>query len=590
MTANRLRHVAALCLVALAHFSWSHTAWTAEPPSPRPNFLLLLLDDAGPEALGIYGIEDPAASPTPTIDAIARRGVTFQTTFAPAICMPSRVQLLTGRYANRTGAYFNNVWHNVERKDIYRENPPFTTALREAGYLTAMAGKWDAGPYPWTRTVKFDHYLFFVRTDNSSGDFGPPSLACRDYLSEHAPTGSRYWCPTMASDLAYDPATGTFEGSLGKPTLLQSAADDFGPDLEAAFLVQFVQRASREKRPFFALWSTVAPHGTHAEGLPTIPGKGATGDLGVREDGTPDPALLSDAWFERYRDLVGYVDAKLDNVVEQLSALGVLDNTVIIVAADNAMAFFGKSRAVERGALVPLVISGPGVEARRGLADALTDTSDLAPTILELAGVEGVQEGGFDGRSLAAYLRGATDTHRDWIYTVAGGSQVMRSDDFLLEAVNHLFGDPADPPYRQGRFYFTGDRRFGHNYELVTPESDPSRVWQRARFQKVMEDYPLAPLTRSEVSPANLRKLTDGPFMKKRRHLYNHPSAVRYDQSFVHIPWLDDWVGQLPDGAGPGDAGCPQAASQHAAMAEDPPRTTAPGAPMSLPAGACSEP
>jgi len=106
-------------------------------PASRPNILFILTDDEGLSDVGCYG-SDRFKGKTPNIDALAATGLRFTHGFAPPLCCPSRTTLMTGRYLFRNGALTNTSSHIPSAKD----EPSLARTLKQAGYVTGMAGKW----------------------------------------------------------------------------------------------------------------------------------------------------------------------------------------------------------------------------------------------------------------------------------------------------------------------------------------------------------------------------------------------------------------------------------------------------------------
>src|ERR1041385_8426954 len=131
----------------------------AAEKTSRPNILFILADDTGLDDYGCYG-SDRFKSRTPNIDALAKSGLRFERCYAEPLCGPSRCTLMTGRYVFRTGAISNPITHATSFKD----EPCVARTLKQAGYVTGMAGKWrQMGDLPgdWG----YDEFI----TDNTAG-------------------------------------------------------------------------------------------------------------------------------------------------------------------------------------------------------------------------------------------------------------------------------------------------------------------------------------------------------------------------------------------------------------------------------------
>ena len=114
------------------------------PPAPPPNVLIVLMDDVGRDKIGLYGQgNDPP--PTPHLDALAARGVLFPRAWAYHACSPTRVALLTGLYCGQAG------------NEGMKRGATLAEVLREAGYFTAMSGKWHLEAEPTDRG--FERYF-----------------------------------------------------------------------------------------------------------------------------------------------------------------------------------------------------------------------------------------------------------------------------------------------------------------------------------------------------------------------------------------------------------------------------------------------
>ena len=264
------------------------------PEPVRPNIVLILADDAGIEAFGPYG---GTSYRTPHIVALAARGRTFTHAFSQPLCTPSRVQLLTGRHNYRNYEAFG--W-------LGPDETTFAQMLRTASYRTAVAGKWQLSmPEPFS-PIEFDAARAAPNVT--------PAIIRDDYGFDRyslwelnhvlgAGRGPRYWNPRIERD----------------GNLLPTRTDDYGPDMNAAWLIEFMEQASAEGVPFLAYFPTALPHD------PWVP-------TPLTVDGRATDEMHSP---EHFGANVEYLDRLVGELVAAVDALGIADRTYLIFTSDN---------------------------------------------------------------------------------------------------------------------------------------------------------------------------------------------------------------------------------------------------------------
>lgn len=418
----------------------------------RPNILLIMADDLSPDALGAYGNTEIR---TPHLDALAAEGTIFRTCYTTPVCGPSRVQILTGRYATHTGH-----WNMGDRPGAPKTHDPpldftdteitFATMLRDVGYRTTIAGKWQLVTPMGEKIDKagFDTHKmwrigfregFSARQMSASGEGNP---------------GSRYFHPSI-----------TLNGSP-----IRTQPSDFGPDLFVDFLLDTI--TADTDSPWLAYYPMVLPHGP----------------LGP----TPlEPDLPYENSPRTFRAFVEYMDHLVGRLVEGIESTGQLDNTLIIFTTDNGTdGGHMKNTPTEAGARVPLIMSWPGVIPKGHVSDALVDFTDLVATVVEAGGTTLPSDREYHGVSMMPYFRGETETIREWIFSYLGQYRILRTSDWLLEY--------ESPDYR-GDFYFTGNHREGvHQYLDVTNYDHPKVLEMHAKFDAILETLPGPDLPPSE--------------------------------------------------------------------------------------------
>jgi len=407
-----------------------------------PNLILLMADDCSAREFGCYGHREHR---TPVLDRLAETGVRFRTCWCTPICSPTRAMLMTGQYAFRT-----RWWHNQMKPgpkephgDLSREHTLFAQPLRQAGYATAICGKWQLRGQE--DAYGFDEHCMWKKWDGFDGPVEKEG---------HALPGraARYWHPAIVRN-----------GQGVKTT-----ATDYGPDLFADFLLDFARR--HRDRPFLIYYPMCLTHGSWdfeagRRGHLPVPELDADG----RPTGRKRPGSL--------RHDVEYTDALVGRIVKGLEALGLRQNTVLMFTCDNGTAVYGKNKvAGERGPLVPMIANGPGRVRPRGARDELVSLVDVFPTLLDLAGVAPPEGYTLDGRSFAWILRGEPGEEREYVFSYCADARLIRTKRWLLD------GD--------GRLWDCGDNRSGEGYADVTDSKDAEVLAARKRLEGYLEHLP----------------------------------------------------------------------------------------------------
>jgi len=335
------------------------------------NILVVLLDDVATDRIGVYG-EHPQPARTPTIDALASRGLRFTEAYAYPVCSPSRAALLTGRHGRRTG-----IGYNV-RPDADYELPAHEGAVGEmlaAGttpYTSVGVGKWHLQPRNRQSIAHPKSFGF----DQWSGAIG--NLVLPDSYTDYR------W---------YDD-----DGAVH--------------DHESAYLTTrevdvALRLVQQTPEPWFVLAALHAPHFPWS----------APPDHLVSEPVAPD---ASDS--DLYDAMLEAADTELARLLDAVD----LDDTLVVVLGDNGnpkevvrpplQSQHGKGTMYEAGVRVPWIMAGVGITP--GVTDELVHIVDLFPTFAEMAGSTPQRDGyPIDGRSLWPLVRGERDTHRATLFT-----------------------------------------------------------------------------------------------------------------------------------------------------------------------------
>lgn len=290
----------------------------------RPNLVVIMADDMGMENLSCYGSK---VFQTPHIDALAASGIRFAHAHSQPICTSSRVQIMTGIHNNRNYLRFGI----LDPAQI-----TFANLLRDAGYATAIGGKWQLeGDYEGVKNFGFDRH-------------------CLWQLNRRP---SRYTNPGLEID--------------GQRKDFKNG--EFGPDIISAYLRDFIQSRKGKEEPFLVYYPMTLPH------WPFVPTPGHPDyDPKLWRDATNEPrgTYMSQKYWDAF---VRYTDQMVGQLVATLEATGQRENTLILWTADNGthtgvVSEFqgrdyrgGKGGTKDNGTHVGFIASWPGShQARSG--------------------------------------------------------------------------------------------------------------------------------------------------------------------------------------------------------------------------------
>jgi arylsulfatase A-like enzyme len=376
----------------------------------RPNIIYIMTDDMGYGDLSGYGRKDYS---TPNLDKLALQGMKFINAYSGApVCTPTRVAFMTGRYPARAQVGLMEPLTASNRDSgigLTADIPSLATLVRQAGYETALIGKWHLGFKP-------------VNSPNSNGFdyfFGIHSGAA-DYIS-HKGDGR--------NDDLYE---------NGNPVTVEGYMTDLIADKAIRFLKQ------PHRKPFFLSIQFTAPH---------WPWQGPTDKAypdSVRYTNGGSPAVYS-AMMKSLDDAVGNIMKTLDD--EQLSK-----NTLVIFTNDNGGERFSemggltnsKMSVWEGGIRVPAFVSWPGKIQPGSSTKQVAVTMDWTATILATAGGKSHKEFPLDGIDLLPILTSKKQNiERElyWRITQRKNEKAVRSGDwkFIVDAKGeYLFNIAAD--------------------------------------------------------------------------------------------------------------------------------------------------
>jgi arylsulfatase A-like enzyme len=438
-------------------------------PVRRPNILYIMTDDHVPAAMSCYGNK---ILHTPNLDRLANEGVRFNNCFVTnSLCAPGRATVLTGSLSN-----VHHIFGNSEGRDAIEKMTPgiptYPKLLQQAGYRTAIVGKW--------------------------------------HLSDD-PTGFDYWCVLPGQGVYFDPdfiEQGTRKKFPGYAT-----------DVTTDLALNFLKTAGSEK-PWCLIYQHKAPHRPFKPAprhshmfsdieLPypeTFNDDYATRrlakeaedmrlDLSLADDYKDLPKGLSAAdrkkWIyqrfvkDYYRATFG-VDENLARVLKFLEDTKQADDTLILYSSDNGFflgdhGWYDKRFMYEPSLRVPLLARYPRLGVTGKVVDHMVQNIDFAPTMLDFAGV--TIPDAMQGRSLRTFLEGKTPP--DWrhsayysyyenSWTLRGKGKEAMSDPSFQYFTPHRVGPHRGvrtDRYKLIEYYSEGDY-----WELFDLKEDPNEL------------------------------------------------------------------------------------------------------------------
>ena len=393
-------------------------ACAPDEPTP-PNIILVFTDDHASHAVSAYG---SVINQTPNIDRLAREGMLFRNAFVTnSICAPSRATVLTGQYGHLNGVPTN-------RDTLHATTLTFPMLLQDAGYQTAIVGKWHLKARP----AGFDHYEVL----RGQGQYYNPvlytpgdSVAYEGYTTDVITDRALEWLRSRRDDprpflLMYQHKAPHREWAPGPEQLglyvdeeipEPSTLFDDGAGRSSAFRTQemTIERDMTDRDLKFvppvnltdeqlAVWDAAyGPRNAAAEAA------GLGGDALVR--------WKYQRYVKDYLRTIASVDDNLGRVLDYLDDEGLAGNTVVVYTSDQGFflgdhGWFDKRWMYEESLRTPLLVRWPVAIAAGSISDELVQNLDLAETFLDLAGAPIPPS--MQGRSLLPLLRG--ETPPDW--------------------------------------------------------------------------------------------------------------------------------------------------------------------------------
>lgn len=440
----------------------------------RPNMVVVIVDDMRWDEFGAAGHN---YINTPNIDRVANEGVRFTNAFTTTpLCSPSRACFLTGQYAHHNG-----IVDNTARDEQSHNLMTFPQAIDQGGYETAFMGKWHMGNDDSPR-YGFDHWVSL----KGQGEANDPNLNI---------DGERTQVKGYVTDVLTSYALKFIRKERSAPFLLYLSHKALHPNIsqandgstraigEGGFVA-----ADRHKGMYADKVFTRRPNAFMVptdkpalmrpiDGIQPLSRETATAELTIRDRA----------------EMLMAVDESLGKIMQVLDSMGKLDKTVIVFTSDHGY-WYGehclndeRRLAYEEGIRIPFLIRYPRTIEPGLTRDALVQSIDMAPTLLQYAGL--VKGGFIDGRPLQPLIQDANTPWRDKVYVeyfsdtvfprvLKMGYHAVRDEQFKyiqyidLAGMDELYDLKADP------------------YELKNLAGDTTYSAVASRLRAAIMDFP----------------------------------------------------------------------------------------------------
>ena len=386
----------------------------------RPNIIFIVADDLGFADLGCYGGRAARfGAVSPVLDGLAANGMRLTQGYSNSpVCSPTRFALMTARYQYRLRGAAEEPINSKSRGSptlgLPPEHPTLPSLLKNAGYRTALIGKWHLGYPPSFGPLKSGYEEFF----------GPMSGGV-DYFTHCAFTG------------AHDLWSGDEE----------KREAGYLTDLLSRRAVDYIGRMAGGTAPFFLSLHYTAPHWPWETRDDEALAQAVEGNLFHLHGGS----------IHSYQKMIHHMDEGIGQVMDALRAQGRADDTLVVFTSDNGGERFsdnwplvgGKMDLTEGGIRVPWIAHWPRTIAAGGVSAQHCMTMDWSATMLELAGASADVHHPLDGVSLAPVLRDAGHRFRRPMYWRMNhrGQRALRDGDWKylrVDGIDYLFDIASD--------------------------------------------------------------------------------------------------------------------------------------------------
>lgn len=389
--------------------------------STKPNIVLILMDNFGWGELGVYGGGLLRGAATPRIDKLASEGMRLLNFNVEAQCTPSRASLLTGRYAVRTGN--STVPLETPLYGLTQWEYTMAEMLSDAGYATAMYGKWHLG-----------QTLGRFPTDQGFDEwYGIPNSSNDSFW----PTNSRFR-PGSHPFVKIPQIFESRKGEQPKPVKIYDLPARAMIDRELTDRsIEFMRRQTRNAKPFFLFLPYTQTH------MPVI----------------PEPEFKGKTGNGEFADVLAQVDAYAGRLLDEVDRLKIRDNTIFIFTSDNGpeantpyQGFSGPWRstyftAFEGSLRAPFLIRWPGKVPAGVVSNEIVHEMDLFPTLARAAGGKVPKDRVIDGVDQLDFLQGKQAASNREAIVIYVGPEIYgvkwRNWKMMTKQTDRGFGEPV---------------------------------------------------------------------------------------------------------------------------------------------------
>ena len=536
----------------------------------RPNILFIFSDDHAPNAISCYpgGLFDEIA-PTKGIDRIAREGMRFDRSYCTnAICGPSRASILTGKHSHLNGFIDNNSSYFDGLQTT------FPDLLREAGYTTAMIGKWHLHSNP----IGFDYWEIlpgqgayynpdFIQMDNTrkrfqghcndlvtqkgltwlkqAADSKKPFMAMVQYKAPH-----RNWAPAfrhinMFDDVTMPEPETLFDNYENRSSVLKEHAMgiqdhmSWGNDMkmqgENLFPSHFTGRGNGQFNRLTDQDKKTVISAYEDENKQFIKDMRA---------GKLDQKAITRWKYQRYiKDYLAVIqsmDEGIAKILEHLDDSGLAKNTIVIYSSDQGFylgehGWYDKRWMFEESLMMPFVVRWPGKIKPGSVSNAIIQNIDYGPTFLELAGAK-IPES-MQGKSLVPIFKAAGKKPKGWrdsIYYRYSGERThnVAAHDGVRTADHKIFWVPKTKEYQL--FDMKKDPQ-----EMKSVHNDPAYA---VIFNEMKQELDSA-RKKYRVHSAIIGEPREDEWWMKRHQSMNKNAKKPHDLLFIGDSITQGWEG-----------------------------------------------